>query len=178
MRGSRVILSSAIVALVAASARAEVVFPGVPGAEIPVLPRGVHPLDAGAVAFGSEPAQTDWRGTSNIGRRGADLLILDYQTVAIGDRADDDDGVHLSVLSGDIRRDRAQGEVATHFFAPTRHLWQGSANVSPSPVQAYDLPTPVLDLSSPGGGMTSPEMGGPASTGMLGSLGLIGLIWN
>lgn len=175
MRVSYFILSATLT-LAAVQAPAEVVFPTLSGTEAIVLPRGVNALDAGGVALGSDQTFSDWSRISNLDSLG-DLLILDYQSVAMSAGESESDGIRLSVLASDVRRDRTLGEVATRFFAPARHLWQGAAEVSVSPVQTYDLPQPTLDLSAPRES-TSPEIGGPTSTDMLGSLSLIGLLWH
>ncbi len=178
MRASFTILC-AIVAATGTALHAEVVPPRHPDAETFALPRGVNASDAGGVALGAGKTTSDWSRTSNLDSLGADLLILDYQTVAMSVGEDANDGVLLSVLTSDVRRDRTMGDVATRFFAPARHLWQGAAEVNVSPVQAYDLPTPTLDLSSPNGTEPeSPDIGAPTSSEMLGSLSLIGLLSN
>ncbi|MCL4220925.1 MAG: hypothetical protein KJZ65_06115 [Phycisphaerales bacterium] len=130
------------------------------------------------MALGSDQNFSDWSRTSNLDSLG-DLLILDYQSVAMMLGQGENDGIRLSVLASDIRRDLTLGEVATRFFGPARHLWQGDAEVSISPAQSYDLPTPTLDLSAPGQMEPSaPVIGGPTGSDMLGSLSLIGLLWN
>ncbi|KAA0212887.1 MAG: hypothetical protein DYG94_13690 [Leptolyngbya sp. PLA3] len=174
MRGSGFILS-AVAALAAAHVRADVVFPFQSVAEVTILPHGVHPLDAGGVALGAVRTMPDRSRTPNLNSLG-DLLVLDYQSVAIDGVQD---GVQLSVLTSDVRRDLAQEAVATRFFVATRYLWQGAAEVSTNPAPAYDLPIPRLDLSAPAQAEPSSlDSFLPHSPDVLDPLSLIGFAWN
>lgn len=172
-------ISCAIVGLASTALHAEIILPGPSEMESRVPFGRLSSLDVKELTGASEHAVSDWARTSNLGSLGADLLILDYQSVAISPDRDPEDAVQLSVLGSDVRRTRSRGDVATRFFASSVHLWDGSQVTGPSSVQAYDLPVPTLNLLAPDEA-ASPrhDLTGPTSMDVIGSASLVGFVWN
>lgn len=172
-------ISSAIVGLASTGLHADIIPPSSLEMESRVVFGGLSSLDVEDLTREAEQACLHWTRTSNLGSLGADLLILDYQSVAISPDRDSKDAVQLSVLGSDVRRARGRGDIAMRFFSPSIHLWDGLQETGVTPVQAYDLPTPTFNLLAPDDAEPlRHDLTGPTSTDALGPASLVGFVWN